>query len=213
MDDMTKVIEKYYANNASKLRKMVDGIIKKFGGLSQKDTDDFYSLANEVFWIAAKDFNGNGNFNGFLYSRLILKIKSMITERNRKKRANIETINHPDGTVEKKYHHTVSLEAPLYGGNGGSIAELLPSDFDIDKIISDEIGPSFSSDVNEYLDNLPSKTKKMALLISEGYKPCDIIEKMNMTDKEYQIHMDIIQTYEYRKSMEWRYIRSITRHL
>ena len=213
MDDMTKVIEKYYANNASKLRKMVDGIIKKFGGLSQKDTDDFYSLANEVFWIAAKDFNGNGNFNGFLYSRLILKIRSMITERNRKKRANIEIINHPDGTVEKKYHHTVSLEAPLYGDNGGSIAELLPSDFDIDKIISDEIGLSFSSDVNEYLDNLPSKTKKMALLISEGYKPCDIIEKMNMTEKEYQIHMDIIQTYEYRKSMEWRYIRSITRHL
>ena len=59
---MTKVIEKYYANNASKLRKMVDGIIKKFGGLSQKDTDDFYKQAKEVFWIAEKYFKGNGNF-------------------------------------------------------------------------------------------------------------------------------------------------------
>lgn len=202
-----KLIEQYYANNASKLRKMVDGIIKKYGGLSQKDTDDFYSLANEVFWIAVNDFNGCGNFNGFLYSRLSLKIMSMITERNRKKRADVETIIHSDGTVEKKYHHTISLETPLYGDNSGTIAELLPSDFNIDSVISEKSGLPFSSDVNEYLDNLPQKTRKVALLISEGYKPCDIMEKMNMTEKEYQIQMDIIRTYEYRKPMEWRYMR------
>ena len=41
--DIKKVTEQYYVNNAAELHKMVDGIIKNFGGLSQKDTDDFYS--------------------------------------------------------------------------------------------------------------------------------------------------------------------------
>ena len=47
--DISKILEAYYADNARKLHKMVDGILLKFGGLTHKDMDDFYSLANEVF--------------------------------------------------------------------------------------------------------------------------------------------------------------------
>ena len=82
----------------------------------------------------------------------------------------------------------------------------IPSKFNLEDNTSEDIGLLFSPDVNEYLEKLPKKTRKIAILISDGYMPCDIIEKLDMGKEEYQIHMDIIRTYEYRKSMEWRYM-------
>lgn len=208
--DIAKVTEQYYANNAEKLHKVVDRILKGFGGLAQKDKDDFYSLANEVFWIAVNDFNGKGDFNGFLYSRLVLKVRSMITERNRQKRSDIEIVKNKDGSIKRIYHQTLSLDAPIDSESGDNVLTLgdaTESDFSLEKFTSDDMGLQFSEDVNVYLKMLPIKTRKIALLISDGYAPCDIIEKIHITEKEYQIHVSIMRTYEYRKPMEWRYLR------
>ena len=38
----SNILDSYYADNAKKLHKVVDRILSKFGGLSNKDTDDFY---------------------------------------------------------------------------------------------------------------------------------------------------------------------------
>lgn len=208
--DIAKITDQYYENNAEKLHKMVDKILKRYGGLSQKDTDDFYSLANEVFWVAVNDFNGNGDFNGFLYSRLARKIMSMITKRNRKKRADIEMVINDNGKKEIRYHQPLSLDAPIdseKGDNVLTLGDVTESDFDLEIATSENIGLQFSEDVNVYLKMLPIKTRQVALLISEGYAPCDIIEKIHITQKEYQIHASIMRTYEYRKPMEWRYLR------
>lgn len=208
--DIAQITEQYYKNNAEKLHKMVDAILKRYGGLSQKDIDDFYSLANEVFWIAVNDFNGNGDFNGFLYSRLARKIMSMITKRNRKKRADIEIVINDSGKKEIRYHQPLSLDAPINFERGDSVltlGDVTESDFDLESATAENAGLRFSEDVNVYLKMLPIKTRKVALLISEGYAPCDIIEKIHITQKEYQIHVSIMQTYEYRKPMEWRYLR------
>ena len=45
----TPLLEEYYAQNAKKIRNMVDKILSGFGGVTQKDYDDFYSLAKEGF--------------------------------------------------------------------------------------------------------------------------------------------------------------------
>lgn len=82
-ETMGRVLEGYYADNARKLRRVVDRILLKFGGLSNKDMDDFYSLANEVFVDAMGRYDGAQSFDGFLYSCLSNKIKSEITRRNR----------------------------------------------------------------------------------------------------------------------------------
>ena len=41
MNDAEKLLQSYYADNAKKLHKLVDGILKRFGGIYQKDCDDF----------------------------------------------------------------------------------------------------------------------------------------------------------------------------
>ena len=55
---MDQVLNTYYANNAKKLHSTVDKILLKFGGLSNKDLDDFYSLANEVFVDVLRRYDG-----------------------------------------------------------------------------------------------------------------------------------------------------------
>lgn len=192
--NVERVTERYYANNADKLHKMVDGIIKKFGGLSQKDTDDFYSLANEVFWIAVNDFNGRGDFNGFLYSRLVLKIRSMITERNRQKRSNVEIIKQIDGSIKRIYHQPVALDAPIKNDDGTTTtySDLIESKFDMWNVISDEIDDK----VKRYLERLPKIQRNIVTLLVEGYKPNEIRAELHITESEYSDHMIGIRASE-----------------
>ena len=64
------ILDAYYADNARKLHKTVDRILCRFGGLSSKDKDDFYSLANEVFVDVMKRYDYEQSFDGLLYSCL-----------------------------------------------------------------------------------------------------------------------------------------------
>lgn len=83
---METILITYYENNARKLHRVVDKILIKFGGLSNKDLDDFYSIANEVFVDVMKRYDDTQPFEAFLYSCLSNKIKSEMTKRNCEKR-------------------------------------------------------------------------------------------------------------------------------
>ena len=200
--EVNQILAKYYDNDAEKLHKMVDRMLKKFGGISDKDMDDFYSLANEVFAIALKDFNGTGTFDGFLKFRLSNKIKSMITTRNRKKRANIEVRELPDGRVEKIYHADLSLDEPIHSdGKECFLGDLIASDFNLEEELAEEIGISFSDRTTRYIESLPICTQKVALMICEGYEPGQIQENLHITNVEYLNHMRLITSYEHIKCL------------
>ena len=110
------ILEDYYSDNARKLHKVVDKILVKFGGLSDKDKDDFYSLANEVFVDVMKRYDDKQSFDGFLYTCLSNKIMTEITRRNRQKR--------------KADRMSTSLDAAVGDEEECSLLDLIPSDFD-----------------------------------------------------------------------------------
>ena len=76
---MEKIINSYYENGARKLHHMVNGILSKLGRIYNKDLDDFYSLANEVFTIVLRTYDGRQTFDVYLYSCLSNKIKTEMT--------------------------------------------------------------------------------------------------------------------------------------
>ena len=78
---MEDILNKYYAHNAYRLRKLVKDILSdiKVTGLSDKDMDDFYSLANEVFADVIRKYDVLQSFEGYLYSCLSNRIKTEIT--------------------------------------------------------------------------------------------------------------------------------------
>ena len=48
MKQLEETINDLYQNNGRKIHQMCDKRLRRFGGLAQKDYDDFYSAANEA---------------------------------------------------------------------------------------------------------------------------------------------------------------------
>lgn len=178
---MDQILYKYYANNAKKLRKMVDRVLSKFGGIYGKDRDDFYSLANEVFVYAIRGYDGAQSFDGFLYSCLKNKILSEITKRNCEKRRADRT--------------ALSIDAPIGDGDGIILGDLIADSFDIEEEAFGELDV-IAYKLERYLKRLSKRQKKVLELLSLCYKAEEIREMLYITQREYMEALACIRSYE-----------------
>lgn len=180
-----ETIEYYCGNSMTKLKQLSYPIFTKFGGIAPKDYDEFYSEANKTILSAVKTYDDSkgGTFEGFLVSCLSRKFKTLMTRRNRNKRLADRSCT--------------SLDAPIGDENGTTLADVIPSPFDLEMELADEIGISSSgSKMEKYLEQLSNKQKKVAVYLSEGYKPPEIKEILHMSDKEYSDCMMAIKSYK-----------------
>ncbi len=185
---MEQILITYYANNAKKLHNIVDKILLKFGGLSDKDLDDFYSLANEVFVDVMRRYDGSQSFDGFLYSCLLNKIKTEMTRRNREKR--------------KADRMSVSIDMPVGDDENLTIGDMVASDFCIEKeLFEKDKREEWSEEINMYLDSLSPLQKKIAFLLSNNNTPNEICEELHITLKHFKNSMKRILADERIKSL------------
>lgn len=178
---MERIVDTYYVNNAQKLRGIVDKILLQFGGLSDKDKDDFYSLANEVFVDVMKRYDHEKSFDGFLYSCLCKKIKTEMTRRNRYKR--------------KADRMSVSIDTPIGDDEGSTLGDVIADEFNIEKILFEEREDGYSKRMLLYLDKLSSLQKEVLRLTVVGYSPCEIREELHMSGKQYSDCYAAIHSY------------------
>lgn len=177
------ILDRYYADNAKKLHKVVDKILVKFGGLSDKDTDDFYSLANEVFVDAMKRYDYVQSFDGFLYSCLSNKIMTEITRRNCEKR--------------KADRMSTSLDAVSGNDEEFSLLEIIPSDFDtFEEVAKAQERDLYQDKVQMYIARLSNEQVNILNLLIDGYKPNEIREILEISAREYADDMQIMKSYE-----------------
>lgn len=177
------ILNAYYADNARKLHRVVDKILFKFGGLSSKDTDDFYSLANEVFADVIRRYDCEQSFDGFLYSCLSNKIMSEITKRNREKR--------------KADRMSISLDAVNDKGEDYSILDCVPSDFDtFEEASKRQENGQYQDRVQQYISKLSNQQVNILNLLIDGYKPFEIRRILEISPREYADNMQIMRSYE-----------------
>lgn len=177
------ILETYYADNAKKLHRTVDRILVKFGGLSGKDKDDFYSLANEVFTDAMRRYDYRQSFDGFLYSCLSNKIMSEITRRNREKR--------------KADRMSISLDAANEDEENRSLMDCIASDFDtFDEAMKGHDRGEYRDKVKRYLSKLSNQQINILNLLVDGYQPNEIRRILEISPKEYSDDMQSIKAYE-----------------
>ena len=177
------ILDAYYADNAKKLHKVVDRILSKFGGLSNKDRDDFYSLANEVFADVLKRYDYVQSFDAFLYSCLSNKIMSEITRRNREKR--------------KSDRMSTSLDALIDDEEGRSLLDFIPSDFDIfDEAVKAQDNGQYQDKVQMYISRLSSRQINVLNLLVDGFKPVEIRKILEISSREYADDMQTMRSYE-----------------
>lgn len=178
---MEQILITYYENNAKKLHKMVDKIVSKFGGLSNKDMDDFYSLANEVFVDAMGRYDGMQSFDGFLYSCLSNKIKSEMTRRNREKR--------------KADRMSIPIDTPV-GDNGKStLGDVIADNFNIETELFEESEECYSQRMILYLNKLSRLQRGVLKLSIAGYLPKEIKEELHINEKQYADCYAAIHSY------------------
>lgn len=178
-----QILDTYYTDNAKKLHRVVDRILSKFGGLTYKDTGDFYSLANEVFTDAIKRYDGEQSFDGFLYSCLSNKIMSEITRRNCEKR--------------KADRMSISVNAVNDKGEDYSLLDCIPSDFDtFEEASKRQENGQYCSKVQQYISRLSNQQVNILNLLIDGYKPFEIRRILELSPKEYADNMQIMRSYE-----------------
>ena len=177
-----QILNAYYADNAKKLHRVVDRILSKFGGLTYKDTDDFYSLANEVFADVLKRYDCEQSFDGFLYSCLSNKIMSEITKRNREKR--------------KADRMSISLEVTNDKGEDYSLLDCLASDFDtFEEASKCQENGQYQDKVQQYISRLSNQQVNILNLLIDGYKPFEIRRILEISKNEYVNNLRIMRSY------------------
>lgn len=183
-----QILDSYYADNARKLHKTVDKIIAKFGGLSDKDKDDFYSLANEVFVDVLKKYDPVQSFDGFLYACLFNKIKTEITKRNREKR--------------RADRMSVSLDAMNEDNEQCSLLDFIASDFDtFDEAVKDQGNGQYQDKIQLYIARLSNRQVNILNLLVDGYKPNEIQGFLKISPRQYSDDLQIIRCYENVKNL------------
>ncbi|MDE7009506.1 MAG: hypothetical protein K2P07_15335 [Lachnospiraceae bacterium] len=177
------ILEDYYSDNARKLHRTVDKILRRFGGLSDKDMDDFYSLANEVFVDAMRRYDNEQSFDGFLYSCLSNKVMTEITRRNREKR--------------KADRLSTSLDAAVGDEEECSLLDLIPSDFDtFEEVAKAQEKELYQDKVYLYIARLSNQQVNILNLLIDGYKPNEVRDMLEISAREYADNLQIMRSYE-----------------
>lgn len=178
---MEKILNRYYENNAAKLHRMVDGILMKFGGLSNQDMDDFYSLANEVFVDVLKRYDGSQTFESFLYSCLSNRMKTEMTRRNREKR--------------RADRLSVPIDMPMGDEEGFTLGDTLADSFDLERELLENKEEGYSPRVESYLGKLSQLQKEVLWLGAAGYLPNEIKAELQIDEKQYADCYAAIHSY------------------
>ena len=180
---MEEILTLYYKNNARKLHEIVDKILLRFGGLYDKDVDDFYSLANEVFADAIRRYDEDQSFDGFLYSCLTNKIKTEITRRNRYKR--------------RADRLSVPIDLPVGDDEHCTLADMIPSDINIEKEVLDKNMDYMDQKIQDYLRSLSKIQRRIIEMKMQDIGTKCIKKQLNLTDKQYQFSMRQAVQYEH----------------
>lgn len=179
--EIQQILEWYCDNEMYRLKKICYPMLIKIGGISDKDYDDFYSIALSVLSDTALRFDSEKeiDFDSFLASNIKRKFKTEIRDRNRGKRI-----------PAKKLESTSNLVTE----DGLELGETIPSKFDTYETACEYLFEG--TKIQRYLDKLSYTQRKIVSLLSNGYKAKEIRELLHMSEKEYSQNLAAIQAYE-----------------
>lgn len=200
-NQIESAIEELYANNQYKLKQICNKEMMKFGGLSPKDYDGFYSRAGLEISIAKKhntyDPSKGKTPLDFFIGVIKWSILKEMTDRNRGKRQNFieteEVDKNGNAIKKKKFVPTVSIDMPICEEDGMTIKDTLQSDFYIDE----EIQSKFKDEkIENFLNNLSRKQRQIAEMIMEDISVSDIKRKLKLSDKEYTDNFNAMKSFK-----------------
>lgn len=181
MTGRERQLDFYYGADARRLRRMVDSILAKFGGLSDKDRDDFYSLANEVFVDVLERYDHTQSFEAFLQACLFNRVKTEMSRRNCEKR--------------RADRRAVSIDMPVGEEEEFTLGEMIADGFDLEREVLG-VDDCRTAKIERYLDRLSRRQRRVAELLAAAYRAGEIQAILHITPGEYADAMSGIRSYE-----------------
>lgn len=197
---MEQILNDYYKNGGEKLHKLVNQIInKKYGGTADKDMDEFYSVANDVFAdiVLHNRYNSSkGDFDDFLYGALCLAIIDEFKKQNRDKRTTKIEVIDENGNLKKISVPNVYLESAVDGYDNLTIGDTIKSDYNLEDETFRGLSESDNENIREYIRKLTPTQKKIAELIGEGLSKNEIIKKIRISESAYNNNLKAMRHFE-----------------
>ena len=187
------IIDEYCCDGMKKLKKLCDPIIMKIGGISEKDHDDIYSLAQFLLYKSVKNYdkdNANGaSFKTFFYNILSRRIyATYIRDKNRQCRSNTrigkngEVIFIPD----------VSLDAPTEETQ--DIKEKIASDYNVED--ASEFDFMVDENVENFMSSLSNIQRKILEMKMKEVPTDKIRSELGISAARYAKEMESIKLNE-----------------
>lgn len=174
MDEAQKqeVLEYYLSNEMRKLKQLSYPILSKLGGISQKDEDDFYSLAALTLWKSLGSYDETTliPFEAFFKTCLRKKFITELRDRNR------------DNRKANNGKYVCSIDNP--NEDGQTLANLIVDNHTTEEIF-EEKKIEYSDKMEKYLNKLSTLQKKVLELISIGFQASEIQKDLHISSKEY----------------------------
>lgn len=202
---MEHILKSYYENGAKKLHKFVNELFySKFGGIADKDMDEFYSVAGDVLTdiVIHNRFDpSKGNFEGYFYKSLNKAVIDEFKRQHRDKRCtkinvideNGNNVLDENGKPKRISVPDVSIDAPLKDSENMSIGDTLQSDFDMDAKLNECMGGIGDERVEMFLDNLPKVQRQIVEMKMEEIPVSLIKKRLDLTQKQYEDNMNAIR--------------------
>lgn len=195
---MEQILNSYYENNAKRLHDVVNRIFqRKYGGTAHRDMEEFYSVANDVFAdivVNNRYDTSKGDFDGFLYGALSLAIVDEFKRQNRDKRTNKMEYIDEDGRMVRIPISDIYMDTPVGDGDDLTIGDFIPSDFDMDSMISERLDKQDKT-VTAYLNSLPKIQRQIVEMKMNGISASKIRKRLNLTAKQYGRHCRELKSF------------------
>ena len=175
-----KILNDYYENNTKKLNILVDKILFELG-FGFVDRDDFYSLADEIFFDVIQRYDKKRSFDKFLSSWLKNKFKTEMTRRNRLKRQ-----------ADK---NAISIDAPLGDDENCTLNDTIADKNTVESIFFRENKDSYSRQMRKYLSRLSPLQQEVLRLISLKFTQKEILKELNIDKEQYDDCCNAIHSY------------------
>lgn len=196
---MEPIINSYYENDAKKLHKMVDKVLKNLHFVDV-DKEEFYSLATYIFVNEViPNYNPEKSFESFLYSTLYKKFCTAMTRATRSKRCTKMKTKEKDEKgnviIKEKIIPDERLNAAIRDEESSTLEDVIACNNTVESEIFGEKEVGYSKKMTQYLKRLSILQREVLRLISIGFEPNEILAELHINKKQYDDCYNAIHAY------------------
>ena len=198
-----KIITEYCENDMKLLKRILHKSID-FKSIPGMYRDDVYGNAMILLVDCAKKYDETKNcrFDTFFSNCAKLRSKTWTRNRTRAKRCNVAKDKNGNLLKDEDGNNVVIPDTSIHTEieDGSTLEDVIKSDYNLeDQVLKTQ--DCISEKTKVYIDSLGTTQRKIAHYLMDDYKPDEIKMLLGLSDKEYNLCLSDMRSYEKKKNL------------